>query len=409
MLFKPQYKLLKIAPNSQTAQPVDHIEKGKPAIFILGGSTSTAAPYEEQIDTQYLAKMPSFLNKDINCNYYTIQKPPYFWEGFTTQDYFNNPETFAPPAMQIFADKFLLKNIPNITKMEGKQRKETIEAVKTQFSSLMAIGYSEGAEIIQEIVNSINKTLEKKGFTLEETKECVEYFSAGTIGNPAILTSKFSNASQFHTLLARDEAVKISSKNKNHLTLHDPNPHAYINYADYGKNNLAIVSTLLTPQEDDELFTYASKREIHPTKFTESNKLKSFASQSTHTENIANTITSPSVNWATKIVKRQPADRHHDLYLNANIDRMARPDLYTYGFNPGAIVFWEGMKRMIENMQTGHGNEGYQPPATIVEQIRTEFLSREGKRKVMEKVHASIAAYQSDAEGINQPISPGRS
>ena len=404
-------KLLKIDLGpTPTAHEVGAIDKTKPAIFIFEGDGSFDKDYNCRKDNQYLAKIASELKANADINLYTIQSDYYLGHGLIIRDYNRDPQSFITPVIRELVNEIILKDTPNITSLKDTARQAAIAAVKTTLSRQLAIGYSIGGEIIQEMTNAINQTLKDKGFTIPETKDCVEHFSAGTIGNPALLKKKPANASQLHTLLAEDKTVFARSEGKNHLTLNDPHPHAYLNYETYGANNLAMVSTLLSHPEDDGHQTYATKlerrrgirstdepgpEEAHP------------AIPATIANPIRISGQTPQPVWTSKMVRRD-TDGHHDLYLNTNIDRLARLDLQTYGFNPGANIFWEGMKRLVENAQIGYGSEDYHPPAAIVKQMRTEFLSREGKQKIMQTLRNTMETYKADAEWVNNQPTIGR-
>ncbi len=396
-------KLLKIElGHPPHGHEVSHIEKDKPAIFIFEGDGSFDLEYAARKDNQYLARLTAGLCPDGAVNLYTIESDYYLRKGLIVRDYNNDPQRFTTPVIQELVSETMLKDTDDITNLSGTKRKAAVNSVKLALSRQMSVGYSIGGEIIQEMVNAMNNTLLDKGFTKSEAKECVEHFSAGTIGNPAILTPKQSNASQLHTILSEDETVFSRTDGKNQIIVNDPHPTAHLNYSTYGANNLAIISSPVSPGHEDGPHTYAVKLERRRTARSE-DKTPEETRPAIPAAVIANPVRvpgqPPQPQWISKTVERE-TDGYHDLYLNTNIDRNARLDLQTYGFNPGANVFWEGMKRLMENARKGYGEGTYQPPAVVVEQIRTQLLSPEGKRTVMDKVKASLNAYDADMQWI---------
>lgn len=400
--------LIKITPGpgeEPTVQSVPHIEKGKPALFIFEGAGAFHEDYPRRDDNKYLARFAKHIARQSpDVNIYTIQSQFYDCLPNTTGAYNADPLNFCTPIIKELTNEVILEGITNISKLSATERHKATEATKATLSRQCALGYSMGGAMIQEIVTGLRDNLKERGFTPAETKDCIRYFSGGTIASAATLIEKEINAPQLHSFLAGDGVVKTRN-GSNLVTSGDPSPHPNINGQEYG-NNLAVVGDPVIPEGDNIVRTYASKlvpvRKPAPLKGYGTPKERPSAPCT-----IANPVPrkgeAPNPQWALEHCLRWPYN-DHDLYLNTNVDRIVRKDLSTYGFNPAANIFCEGMRRLVDNAVIGYGNPGYSPPEATVKCVKQEFLSPEGKKKSMAVVQKSIERYQADAEWIKAQL-----
>lgn len=393
-----------------TATPVTAIDHSKPAVFIMSAELSSLG-YSDRPGNHYLARFANEISGGRgDFNFYTYQGKATIDPSTILTGYNKDPHHYCTDTIRELVENVMLDTVPAMSKIWQRDRQEIVKRTKEILSRQVALGYSFGAEAIQEMVNGLTQGLKSRGFRGSEITECLEYFSAGTIGCSVSIEKKKHNAPQLHTMLEGDDKIIKRGSFRNLDTSDDPTPHANLNYSHRG-NNLILVGTPEKLPDHYNLRTYATKLVRNPRLTPDPLDPIPDEARPTKHKTITNLIRKPGQepreSWIMEVRQRDATP--HDLYLNSNIERDALPELHTYGFNPAAIVFWEGMRQLMASAHIGYGNERYKAPTTIINQLKAEHLSAEGKQKAMDKVQQSMANYQSDATWIaTSPDARGR-
>lgn len=401
--------LLHIQKNETKANEVAHIARDKPAVLILeGGDEIYDDPYHERKDTHFFTKLHKYVTgKAADCNYYTINTDYLFKNHLTINEY-NADTDRATPLIRELVEKAMLYDTPklDITKT-AEQRAKAVDHIQQILSKQTALGFSQGGELIQEIVNAIDQHLHDKGFKKEERKSCLDYYSASTIGCAAKIVDKPHNAPQIHNVIS-DDAVLEYYAPQNLPTNQEKQQHANLSHRRVG-NNIIMHGTPLSPDTDNTPRTYAMKveRSLSSGKPDYEIPAQYPIPDSKHIKNtVPKAGEKPNPEWVARMKYRDLFETH-DIYLSANINRMARSDLRTYNFNPVSDIFWEGTKEFAAAAQQSCNNSDKgKPRAQIIDALEKKHLSLQGKATAMAKMHENIEQFSKDRQWIEQNTPP---